>query len=244
MNLRDDFERDGFVVLRGFLVGDELVELRRLIDSYIEHTVPALPAAARYYETPGDAATLKQLNRMTDEPQFRSILDGQRFARLAAELLADDVVPKTLQWFDKPPRVGKPTPPHQDGYYFMLEPNEALTAWLALDPVDERNGCMRYVPGSHRRGVRPHERTQTLGFSQGLRYGPDDFATEFAVPAEPGDLLVHHSLTIHRADGNPSERHRRSLGLVYFAAHARQQAERLAEYQRSLDHDLTAAGKI
>ena len=78
--------------------------------------------------------------------------------------------------------------------------------WLALDVVDEENGCVRYVRGSHRRGMRPHGRTGVLGFSQGITdYGqPEDLADEIAFPAQPGDLLVHHALTIHRADGNRS----------------------------------------
>ena len=104
--------------------------------------------------------------------------------------------------------------------------------WLALDPVDESNGCMRYLPGSHRR-LRPHARTEVLGFSQGITdYCDADRAVEVPMVAEPGDLLVHHSLTIHRANGNRSDRHRRSLGLIYYAARARQDQQRLATYQR------------
>ena len=74
--------------------------------------------------------------------------------------------------------------------------------WIALDPVDEENGCVRYVPGSH---------------------------------LQPGDVLVHHAMTIHRADGNTSDRHRRALGAVYFSRRSVQDAERLAAYQKTLE---------
>ena len=117
--------------------------------------------------------------------------------------------------------------------------------WLALDSVDESNGCIRYVSGSHRKGLRAHARTSVLGFSQGItKFGPEDRSAEVLVPAQPGDLLVHHSLTIHRAGGNPTERHRRSLGLVYYAQRARQDVERLAAYQKQLDAELLESGKI
>lgn len=242
--LKAGFDRDGFVAIRGFLSGQELAALKRELDRYVEQVVPTLARGDVLYEQVNDPSTMKHLVRLTADPYFDALLRDTRYTDLASALLADDVVPRELQWFNKPPRVGKPTPPHQDGYYFMLEPNEAVTAWLALDPVDERNGCMRYIAGSHRQPVRPHTRTQTVGFSQGLSYGPDDFATEVALTAEPGDLLVHHSLTIHRADANRSDRHRRSLGLVYFAARAKQEASRLAAYQDTLTRDLAAAGKI
>ena len=242
--LKSEFDRDGFVAVRGLFSGERLAQLNREIERYIEHVVPSLGRDAKMFETVGDPTTLKHLVRLTEDRFFAELLEDARLTELAAGLLADDAVPRELQWFNKPPRVGRPTPPHQDGYYFMLEPNEAVTAWLALDPVDERNGCMRYIAGSHRQPLRPHQRTQTVGFSQGIVYGPDDFANEIAVTAQPGDLLVHHSMTIHRADGNRSEWHRRSLGLVYFAARAKQESQRLAAYQEALQRELAATGKI
>ena len=48
------------------------------------------------------------------------------------------------------------------------EPNHALTLWLALDRVDEENGCVRDLPGSHAQGMRPHRSSGILGFSQGI----------------------------------------------------------------------------
>ena len=74
--------------------------------------------------------------------------------------------------------------------------------WMALETVDEENGCVRYVKGSHKLGMREHGRTQTLGFSQGITdFGTDeDLLHEVYFPTQAGDLLVHHSLTIHRAD--------------------------------------------
>ena len=130
---------------------------------------------------------------------------GEFFAdkpqRLAEDLLGTEVVGKNLQYFNKPAAGGQPTPPHQDGFYFKLNPPHALTMWMALEDVDEENGCVHYVKGSHLKGMREHGRTGTLGFSQGMTdFGrQEDLAAEEAVPAAPGDLLAHHALTIHRA---------------------------------------------
>ena len=244
--LKDKFDLDGFVAIPGFLRDDELAGVKNQLDRYISQCVPEIPRADVYYENLGDTATLKQLSQIgLHDSYFASLIRHPKWSRLAETLLGDKVAPQDLEWFNKPPHIGKLTPPHQDGYYFMLEPNEALTMWLALDSVDESNGCIRYVAGSHRKGLRPHARTSVLGFSQGItNFGPEDRSAEVSVPARPGDLLVHHSLTIHRADGNPTQRHRRSLGLVYYAQRARQDVERLAAYQKQLDDELLASGKI
>ncbi len=243
---RDDFQRDGFVILRQFLAPKELSELKSNLDRYVREVVPEIPATDVMYEDKQDPNTLKQLAhiRMHDA-FFRDLIESPKWLGLAESLLKDNALPQELEWFNKPPKVGKATPPHQDGYYFMLEPNEAVTMWLALDDVDESNGCMRYIAGSNRTGMRPHGRTGVLGFSQGISdYGDTDRAAEIPISAKPGDLLVHHSLTIHRADANPSSRHRRSLGFVYYAAKARQDKQKLASYQDGLYKELAAAKKI
>ena len=143
------------------------------------------------------------------------------------------------------PRVGKSTPAHQDGFYDKIQPIEMVNMWLALDPVDEQNGCVRYIVGSHKCGLRDHTRTNTLGFSQGLvDYGPQDQAHEVAICAAPGDILVHHGLTIHRADGNTSNRNRRALGSVYCAAHVKKNHVIADNYRRQLTCELLHDGKI
>jgi phytanoyl-CoA hydroxylase len=156
------------------------------------------------------------------------------------------MVPHDAAYFNKLPIVGDITPPHQDGFYFHLQPCEALTLWLALDDVDEENGCIRYVRGSHQQGMRHHRRTEVLGFSQGIAdFGTEsDIANEVAACVSPGDLIVHHALTIHRADANRSPRPRRALGFVYFSAAAQVDEISSAEYQRQLAEDLHEKGKI
>ena len=129
----------------------------------------------------------------------------------------------------------------------MLEPCHALTMWMALDPVDEENGCVRYVRGSHLLGLRPHGRTQTLGFSQGITdFGSaPDLDNEVSCPAKPGDLLAHHALTIHRADSNKSPtRSRRALGFIFYSAKARENTTNHRNYQQDLASAMAAAGKI
>ena len=246
--LKQQFDRDGVVALRGFFQGDELAAIQSHVARFIGERVPQMPPEHVFFENKSQFDSLKQMQLMhTYDPFFEKLFLGGQLQRLAELLLDDQVVGKNLQYFNKAPGVGQPTPPHQDGYYFWLEPCEALTMWLALDVVDEENGCVRYVRGSHQRGMRPHTSSGVLGFSQGMTdFGTDaDLASEVTMPAQPGDLLVHHALTIHRAGGNQSaDRTRRSLAFVYFAERARENREGKDAYQQRLKAELLAAGKI
>ena len=242
------FDRDGFVVLRSFLGDDETTDLIDNVDRYINKVVPTVPPENAFYEDTSDLSTLKQLPHMQlHDSYFNRMLNKSPFRELAEMLLDGEVVPKNAQYLCKPPQIGQATPPHQDGYYFMIEPVEALTMWIGMDHADEENGCLRYVNGSHRLGLRPHSRTQTLGFSQGITdFGNgDDLTNEKAYTASPGDVLAHHALAIHRADSNRSiDRPRRAIGLVYLSSCAKEHTEELSEYRRKLADDLTSKGRI
>jgi ectoine hydroxylase-related dioxygenase (phytanoyl-CoA dioxygenase family) len=65
-----------------------------------------------------------------------------------------------------------------------------------------------------------------------------------AICAQPGDLIAHHSLTIHRADPNRSDRPRRALTAVYFSVRARRDQEGIKGYQEELNKELAAAQRI
>lgn len=247
-DLRQRFLNDGYIFFPNFLGDAEIRELRLTLDHFIREKVQHMPTEQVYYEDRADKNSLKQLQQLfLYEPFFDRLMFGSKFERLASILLDDQVVGKNMQYFNKAPKIGKATPPHQDGYYFMLKPNEALTMWLALEKAGPENGCVRYVRGSHKKSLRPHGRTDTLGFSQGIvDFGrEEDYAESVFHPARAGDLLVHHSLTIHWAEANASEElSRKALGFIYFAAKAREDKIAQAAYQKRLAEELAQTEKI
>jgi phytanoyl-CoA hydroxylase len=242
--IKTEFQKDGYVFIPGFLTSGEVENISKNFNRVIKDVVPTMPENKVFYENKSDASSLKQVMDIHSQDSFfKEVLVNSRFKELAEFLLDDKVIGKNLEYFNKPPRIGKPTPPHQDGYYFMLNPSIAVTMWMALEPADEENGCVKYVKGSHLKGMRAHGRTKTLGFSQGIiDFGTDeDRANEVSFPANPGDLLVHHSLTIHRAGGNSSEtRSRKALGLIYFGESAKEDVDAKMAYQKKLQEERLA----
>ena len=223
-------------------------ELLANVVRFIDQVTPDLPDEHIFFENRSDRTSLKQIQQMgVYDPWFHDLLTTGPFRETAEILLDGPVVPKNLQYFNKPPGIGRPTPAHQDGWYFMLDPCEAVTMWFALDDVDEENGCVRYARGSHRHGLLEHRRTETLGFSQEIVSYPASFdqECEVACPARSGDMLAHDALTVHRADGNKSaNRSRRALGFIYYSERAREDTAAHAAYQRRLAGELKATGRI
>jgi phytanoyl-CoA hydroxylase len=226
------YDRDGFVVVRQWLSPAAFAELRGHIDRYIRDVVPGLPDADAFYDDRGRPETLKQMQRMEQDPFFAAYRHHPTWNAMAEALLGEPAHADGVEWFNKPIGTHHVTPPHQDNFYFSLRPPQVLTVWLALDPVDEENGCLRYVRGSHLKGVRPHRRTATLGFSQEVAdYGDADRGDEVAVPMQPGDVVIHHGNTIHRADANRSTTcHRRSFAMVFKGVSCRRDEAAYARY--------------
>ena len=170
---------------------------------------------------PGDTSRLVQVNNAywTDATIARLALDA-RIGRIAARLAG---VQGIRLWHDqllyKPPQGGDVSKIgwHQDlGYWQCLDSTEALTAWVALDEVDEENGCMEFVPGSHKWGLlgENHFYQQDLE-AQIARIEAKTGQTFRTVPAKlpAGCVSFHHSLTIHGSRANLSNRPRISIAI-------------------------------
>lgn len=247
--LKAQFDVDGFCKVEPLYGEQEMREINASLERFLREGIDTMPPEQVYYEDRGDMTSIKQLQRLFDYDSFFHQMMFEGPARRIAELVLDeDVEPINMQFFNKPPGIGKATPPHQDGYFFHLTPPQAVTGWLALEPVDAENGCIHYVAGSHRvAGYRDHATTGILGFSQGLTdFGTDeDDANTVANPGPAGTFLLHHAKTIHWAGANVSlTRSRRALGFIYYGKSARVDEKAQARYQAALDERLRTEGKI
>ena len=232
-----EFRCDGFVVVRQFLSTDEFSELNVNLDRYIRDVVPSLPNADAFYQDQARPETLKQLQHMGNDTFFDNYRKHSCWIALAEALLGESAEAKEPEWFNKPPATDHSTPPHQDNYYFCLQPPNVLTMWLALDSVDDENGCLRYLPGSHLNGLRPHGASEVLGFSQGITdYGHKDEAREVTVHLAPGDMAIHHGEMVHRADPNRSStRSRRAFAMVIRGESCQRDEEKYLQYRAAVN---------
>ena len=115
----------------------------------------------------------------------------------------------------KPPKISGDKPWHQDAAYFRgSDPNLMFGVWIALDPATRENGCMEVIPGSQLGGPVPHVPAEDINL---CTIRPDLVRLEdrVAVPMDPGDVLIFHSLTHHYTAANRSDRRRRALQFHY-----------------------------
>jgi phytanoyl-CoA hydroxylase len=194
-----------------------------------------LPGSDAMHEG-GRPASLKQMQHLAEDPFFRDYVRQPRWKGLAEALLGEEADARAPEWFHKPPGSDHVTPPHQDNYHFNQKPPSVITIWMALDEVDRENGGLRYVAGSHRKGIRPHGRSHVPVFTQTITdYGPADETREVAVSLQPGDVVAHHCETVHRADANRSPtRDRRAFAMIFKGVSCQRDETAFARYRTGL----------
>ena len=89
-------------------------------------------------------------------------------------------------------------------------------------------------PGFAERFDRRAKIVGVVGFSQHIVDRSWNRSDEVAMKVRAGDCLAHHSGTIHFANANHSDRHRRSFGMVYYAARTERDIAARAQFEERL----------
>jgi len=154
------------------------------------------------------------------KPGFHDVLWHPAFTVPARQLLEGPVRFWHDQLFCKPARHGGVVAWHQDySYWTRTKPIAHLTCWIGLDDSTRENGCLHYVPGSHRWDLLPI--TGLAGDMHAIREVLSDeqwaaFTQPVAVELKRGECTFHHGLTIHGSFENRSERPRRATVINAF----------------------------
>ncbi|MBA2645282.1 MAG: phytanoyl-CoA dioxygenase family protein [Pyrinomonadaceae bacterium] len=205
------------------MLGDEQVEvlreeLRGLMDA-------AHPQHHLFYEYHSNEAIdparilFHALGAWRISPGFHDLLWNLRFTVAASQLLDGAVRFWHDQLFCKPPRHGGVVAWHQDySYWTRTQPLAHLTCWIGLDDSTRANGCVHYVPGSHRWPDLPV--TGLAGDMEAIQTVLTDEQKEMfepvAIELKKGECSFHHPRTIHGSYANDTDRPRRATVINVF----------------------------
>ncbi len=231
------FDREGFVAVEGLIPPEEVSRLLSAYDRLLDGSIDCGQLRSDLgSDAPRRDARVENITQVMWPSELRpELLESLYYRRalsVARALLGDDMALDFDMLIDKAPGTATPTPWHQDmAYWIDLPDRRAASAWLALDEATVDNGCMWFVPRSHRAPLRKHRPVSPAGSALVCE------ATEaeaVAVPLRPGSCSFHHGGTVHYSRGNSTASHRRAL-IVNFRPAAMIALERA----RGFDHGKT-----
>lgn len=146
---------------------------------------------------------------------FHDLIWAPAYRMAAYQLLGQPFRLFHDQLFCKPAKHGGVVAWHQDfSYWTFTKPMQHLTCWIGLDDANIDNGCLYYIPGSHKWGLLPI--TGLAGDMEAVKQILDAeqmlaFENKFANQLAKGYASFHHPLTMHGSYANSSERSRRAV---------------------------------
>ena len=243
----DRFRADGFV--KGSRVLDDAHverlrdELARVIRDQQRADLPQ-PVLLRNLAQDEYHPVWQVVNIWEASQPFRDLVHNRTIAQEVAQLTA---ARELRLWHDqiqyKPAGTGGVNMWHQDSPYWPpLQPkDQQVTAWVALDDVDESNGCMSMVVGSHAWGDQIEFLHTLTDFGDMPREFQGHALEVKRCPVRKGEVHYHHALTWHGSHANTSDRPRRAIALHFMTDQTRYDASKdhpMKPFVESVDGDL------
>lgn len=147
---------------------------------------------------------------------FKSHTINEKTRQIAEKLGFED--PRVLQSMVicKQPEIGGEVPSHQDATFLYTEPQSAIGFWFALEDCTPENGCLSFLPGSHKTTpvVKRFVRLENGG--TGFEYLTDDKKDPYTnteedyklLTCKAGSLILIHNSVLHRSNLNLSDKSR------------------------------------
>jgi phytanoyl-CoA hydroxylase len=203
--IRENFERDGFAIVPNLFIRDEAAEfkkeMQRVIAEVKQEALQAGEDPEQMLRTGvyvGLAARSDFYHRAVGDERIVNILEALLGPNI--EFLSDKAVFKNAET-----EFGSPW--HQDWPYWQGA--HKISLWVALDDATPENGCMKFIPGSHRTmAVHDGDTSDGLGFTHRLDSEAVDESTAVTTPLEAGGAVFFHDLTLHASYPNTARKDR------------------------------------
>lgn len=224
-------EQLAFFQENGYLANIKLLDdnqVNALASELEEIKDPGHPLHHLFYEFHSNeskdpnAVLFHSLGHWRITPGFHDVLWNPAFVVAASQLLGNKAVRFWHdQLFSKPAHHGGVVAWHQDfSYWTRTSPMQHLTCWIGLDDATRENGCLCYIPGSHKWGLldKPELAGDMNGLEQFLTESQKkEFTNKVFIEMKKGHGSFHHPLLVHGSYENKSPRSRRAFVINVFA---------------------------
>jgi len=232
----EEYKKKGYSILRGFFSECEVSEIKLNIEDFILNKIQDLKGREVNY-VDGEVNSIHALNK--SDNFFSKLANTEKVKNVASVFLNAPAELRGAELFAKPAKVGLQSPMHQDNFYWCVSGANALTMWVALEKCGSHNGGLTYIEGSQLCGLVEHNDSFAPGSSQKIN---EDILSEqltklkrVTPDVEPGDVLIHHSLTFHGSDANKSEKSRRGFTMQFKDETANYDQDMLKHYEKQLE---------
>ena len=205
----DEFNTNGFLLLRGFADREMCDEIHALAAKHLYEMVEPIESEEEYLQKRSGSKTTRRLRQVYDrEPLFAAWMTNPEIRPILEQLVGEE--PRLLlahhnSIMTKLPHVSSVTAWHQDIRYWHFENDNLLSVWLSLGNERLDNGLLEFIPGTHKMTFRPEQFDENSGFRDDLPENRAIIAKRVHVDLQKGDVILFHAKTLHYANKNRSD---------------------------------------
>lgn len=194
-------------------------------EASLAEQLPGPESFTRLLSTPGLASDAA-VDRHLDDPLTYALCTAPAIVERVASLLGPDLLLWHSRYFDKQVD-GPPIPWHQDAPFWSMQPIHCISAWLALDDVSQRNGCVFVVPGSNHVKLPQITSQGTARFGRQSDVSTYDVSGAIALELSRGEFFLFDSWLLHRSGRNAGGGSRLGLSMQFIPPEVKLGLERL-----------------
>ncbi len=145
------------------------------------------------------------------------LLLNEKVVSIVGDLLGENIIGWGSHFFCKLPGDVKRISWHQDASYWPFSHTNTVSCWLAIDDATIENGCMKFIPGSHRFGLIDYEmsKNEEKNVLNQTVHKAENYGDPLTIELNAGQISIHSDLLLHSSNPNISEHRRCGLSLRY-----------------------------
>lgn len=218
----DFYHENGYLGVEGVLSADEVAELRRVTEGFVQLSASVTEHTDVFDLEPGHTPESPKLRRLKDPIKhhevYKKFLHHPRILDIVEQLIGPGLRTNGNKLNMKSPEYGSPVEWHQDWAFYPHTNDDLLAVGVSMDEMKYENGCLLVIPGSHKGPVYSHH--QDGHFAGAVTEELPDADKAVPIELEAGGISIHHVRTLHASAKNVSSRPRRLLLYQYCAPDA------------------------
>ncbi len=205
----NDFQKNGFLVLKNFASHELCDEITKKAKEHLEKKIAPIESEQEYMNFNDEKITVRRLRQVYDREEiFRIWMTNKQIRPILKQILNDDIV-LTLAHHNsimtKLPKESTRTYWHQDRRYWSFENDNLVSVWLSLGDEFLDNGLLEFIPGSHKMNFNSNRFDENSNFLDENNKNIKLIKNKVSTPLNKGDVVLFHCKTLHHANKNNTE---------------------------------------
>jgi len=197
------YKKEGYLIPNFQMSEKDLLEIEELHDSLVKK----FPKFRNYCPA-----------ILLHDERFLKYCFNEKILNIIEQLLGKNFALWNSSFFAKPALNGYATPWHQDGQYWPIRPLATCSVWLAIDDATSKNGCLKFIKGSHKdKKLKKHKinKSEKLTLNQELLKSEYIEKNSVDLVLKRGQISLHDVYMVHGSEENKSPKSRRAMTMRF-----------------------------